>query len=472
MTRRPFPLSMTVTLSALLLSACAVGPDYQRPDVPTPPSFKETEGWKIAEPRQVELDPDWWSRFDDPILDRLEREVSVSSQTILQSEAAYRAAIAAVDSANAALFPTLGVTAGATRAKQNTPISSSRSASIVATDISVGASASWSLDIWGKLRRSLEAAQAGADASAAQLAAARLSVQAALASDYFALRGADELSRLLNATVAAYEKSLQITQNQYRAGTAAKSDVDQATTQLEATRAQAIAVEVTRAQLEHAIAVLLGKPPAKFSLPPEIGMPVPPDLPLSLPSALLERRPDVAAAERLMAESNAQIGVAVSAFFPSLTLTGSTSNSASSLGSLFNASNNVWAFGPSLAETVIDWGAREAQLTQARANFDQQVASYRQSVLTAFQQVEDDLVSLSRLAREAVVEDRAVESASEAERLIFNQYKAGTVAYTSVITAQTAALSARQSALTIHQNRLTTMVALMQALGGGWQGLQ
>jgi NodT family efflux transporter outer membrane factor (OMF) lipoprotein len=457
--------------AALSLSACAVGPDYQRPDAPMPAAFKESKDWKQAEPQEVNADPAWWSRFHDPELDRLEREVSVSSQSILQSEAAYRAAVAAADAANAQLFPTVGVSGGASRTKQSATLAPGRTASSVVTEISAGASASWTVDVWGKLRRSLEAAQASADAGAAQVAAARLTVQAALASDYFALRGADELSRLLNATVAAYEKSLKITRNQYRAGTAAKSDVDQATTQLESTRSQAIAVEITRAQLEHAIAVLLGKAPADFTLTPVEDMLDPPEIPLALPSTLLERRPDVAAAERQMAAANAQVGVAIAAYFPSLTLGGSVTNSSTAIGTLFSASNQVWSFGPSLAETVIDWGAREAAVAQARANYDAQVASYRQTVLAALGQVEDDLVAASRLAHEAVVEKRAVDSASEAERLIFNQYKAGTVAYTSVVTAQAAALAARQSLLTIRQNQLTTAVALLQALGGGWPGL-
>jgi NodT family efflux transporter outer membrane factor (OMF) lipoprotein len=454
--------------TALLLSACAIGPDYERPKVTMPATFKEAAGWKPVEPASVNADPAWWSRFNDPVLDALEREVTVNSLTILQSEAAYRAAVAAADAADSTLFPTAGVNASATRAKSNTSVTGPK----VGTVLTAGASADWSLDVWGKLRRQIEAAQASADASKADLAAATLTVQAALASDYFALRGADELSRLLNATADAYEKSLVITQNQYKAGTAAKSDVDQATTQLETTRVQAIQVEVTRATLEHAIAVLLGKAPADFSLAAvDQALPPPPGFPVSLPSSLLERRPDVASAERQMVAANANIGVAWAAYFPSLTLSGSTSNSSNMLSNLFNASNNVWSFGPSLAETVLDWGARDAQLAQAHANYDGEVANYRQTVLTALQQVEDDLVSGSRLARERVVEERAVQSATEAERLITNQYKAGTVAYTSVVTAQAAALAARQSLLTIHQSQLTNAVSLLQSLGGGWSGL-
>jgi NodT family efflux transporter outer membrane factor (OMF) lipoprotein len=469
MTKRRRTKLEAVLLSSILLSACAVGPDYQRPDAPISASFKEAGDWKVSAPQKVNDDPTWWSHFNDPLLDQMERQVTVSSQTILQAEAAYRSALAAADSANAALFPTVSVTAGATRAKQSLSLNGTRGQAVVGNDFSAGASASWALDVWGKLRRSLESAQASAEASNDQLAAARLTIQAALASDYFSLRGADELQRLLDSTVVAYDKSLTITRNQYRAGTAAKSDVDQAITQLESTRSQALAVRVTRSQLEHAIAVLLGKAPANFSIAVTDGLPPAPELPIGLPSALLERRPDVAVAERQMASANALIGVAIAAYFPDLTLSAATSNSASTIGNVLRASNNVWSFGPSLAETIVDWGARDAQVAQARANYDVEVANYRQTVLTALQQVEDDLISISQLTREAEVEERAVTSASEAERLITNQYRAGTVAYTSVVTAQTAALTAKQSALTIHQSQLTTLVALLQALGGGWQ---
>ena len=455
---------------SLLLSACAVGPDYERPTAPTPTSFKETEGWKVSQPQAVDADPNWWSIFNDPVLDGLEKDVTVNSQNILAAEAAYRAAMATVDQADAALFPVIGVNGGFTRAKGSTvdPLSGNRVSS-VGNEITAGATASWSLDVWGKLRRTIEAAQATADSSGDQLAAARLTAQSALASNYFSLRGADELKRLLDATVVAYEKSLQITQNQYKSGTAAKSDVDQALTQLETTRSQAIAVGTTRAQLEHAIAVLLGKAPAEFSLAVAPDLADTPSFPVTVPSVLLERRPDIAAAERQMASANANIGVAIAASYPDLTFSASTTNSASTFGQLFKAGNNVWSFGPNLAETVIDWGARGAQVDQARATYDQQVANYRQTVLTAFQQVEDDMIALTLLARQGEVEDRAVTAAVEAEKLITNQYRAGTVAYTSVVTAQAAALQAKQSALTIRQTRLTTAVALLQAMGGGWK---
>ena len=462
--------SVSLLTLTLLLSACAVGPDYQRPNAPTPASYKEVGDWKVSEPKAVDADPNWWSIFNDPVLDALEKEVTLSNLTVAQAEAAWRSAVATADQANANLFPTVGASAGVTRAKESASgFGSSSRVSAIGNTYTAGGSLSWEIDVWGKLRRQLESAQATADSQNDQLAAARLTAQSALASDYFALRGADELKRLLDATVVAYERSLKITQNQYKSGTAAKSDVDQALTQLESTRSLAIAVVSTRAQLEHAMAVLLGKAPAQFSVEPIPGLADAPVSPVTLPSALLERRPDIAAAERSMASANALIGVAIAAYYPDLTFDASFSRTAETFDKLLRAGNNVWSFGPSLSETVIDWGARDAGVAGARATYDGQVAAYRQTVLTAFQQVEDDMISLTQLASQAEVEGRAVSSADEAERLITNQYRAGTVAYTSVVTAQAAALSAKQSALTIHQNRLTTTVALLQAMGGGWK---
>jgi NodT family efflux transporter outer membrane factor (OMF) lipoprotein len=455
------PSASLLTLS-LLLSACAVGPDYERPSAPVPVAYKEADGWKVADPKPVDADPNWWSIFNDPVLDQLEKEVTLSNQTVAQAEAAWRAAVATADSANANLFPVIGANADMTRSKGSLN-------NAIGNTFSAGASLSWEIDVWGKLRRQLESAQATADSQNDQLAAARLTAQSALASDYFALRGADELKRLLDATVVAYERSLKITQNQYKSGTAAKSDVDQALTQLESTRSQAIAVVATRAQLEHAMAVLLGKTPAQFTVETVNDLADAPVSPVTLPSALLERRPDIAAAERQMAANNAQIGVAIAAYYPDLTFDASFSRTAETFDKLLRAGNNVWSFGPSLSETVIDWGARDATVALARANYDGQVAAYRQTVLTAFQQVEDDMISLTQLASQAEVEGRAVASADEAERLITNQYRAGTVAYTSVVTAQAASLAAKQSALTIRQNRLTTTVSLLQAMGGGWK---
>jgi NodT family efflux transporter outer membrane factor (OMF) lipoprotein len=462
------PSASLLTL-ALLLSACAVGPDYQRPSAPVPTAYKEADGWKVADPKPVNADPNWWSIFNDPVLDQLEKEVTLSNQTVAQAEAAWRAAIAAADQANASLFPVVAANAGMTRAQQSASgFGSAGRVSEIGNTYTAGGSLSWTIDVWGKLRRTLEAAQDTADADHDQLAAALLTAQSALASDYFALRGADELKRLLDATVVAYERSLKITQNQYKSGTAAKSDVDQALTQLESTRSSAIAVVATRAQLEHAMAVLIGKAPAEFSVAPAANMAAAPVSQVAVPSALLERRPDIAAAEKQMASANAQIGVAIAAYYPDLTFDASFSRTAETLDKLLRAGSNAWSFGPNLSETVIDWGARDAGVAQARATYDGQVAAYRQTVLTAFQQVEDDMISLSQLAKQEEVEDRAVASADEAERLITNQYRAGTVAYTSVVTAQAASLAAKQSALTIRQNRLTTTVSLLQAMGGGW----
>jgi len=462
MNRFAKPSLLTLTL---LLSACAVGPDYERPTVTTPTIYKEADGWKVSEPKAVDADPEWWSIFNDPLLDQFEKEVASSNQSVAQAEAAWRGAVAAADQAQSALFPTVSANAGFARQKESV----GSLGGSVSNTYTAGGSLSWEVDVWGKLRRTLEAAQATADADHDALAAAKLTEQAALASDYFALRGADELKRLLDATVVAYERSLKITQNQYKSGTAAKSDVDQALTQLESTRSQAIATVTTRSQLEHAIAVLLGKAPADFAIAIEPGLADTPATPVAVPSALLERRPDIAEAERQMASANANIGVAIAAYYPDLTFDASFTRTAETFSKLLRAGNNVWSFGPSLSETVLDWGARDAQVAQARASYDGTVAAYRLTVLTAFQQVEDDMINLTQLAKQEEVEGRAVASAVEAERLITNQYRAGTVAYTSVVTAQAAALSAKQSALTIRQSRLTATVSLLQAMGGGWK---
>ncbi|HKF60133.1 MAG TPA: efflux transporter outer membrane subunit, partial [Dongiaceae bacterium] len=315
-------------------------------------------------------------------------------------------------------------------------------------------------------------ASANAQASGADLAAARLSAQGSLATNYFELRVADELKALLDAEVAAFEHSLTITQNKYDAGTAAKTDVAQAETQLEQTRAQAINVGVGRAQFEHAIAVLIGKPPAELTIAPVRFSMTPPPVPVGVPSELLERRPDIATAERTMASANAQIGVAISSFYPTINLTGSYGFTGLALDGLFAASNAVWAVGPELALTVFDAGNRQAQVEQARATYDQDVALYRQTVLTAFQQVEDQLAALRILEQEAAVQDRAVAAALEAERLTLNQYEAGTVDYTTVVTAQTTSLNNQQTALSVMQSRILANVSLVEALGGGWTTAQ
>lgn len=447
--------------SALLLtlSACTAGPDYKRPDAPTPAAYKETKDWKIAEPQQAGSNQAWWSVYNDAVLDDLEKQVAISNESVKASEAAYRQAVALVGEARAGFFPTLSLGSSLQQSHQQSQTTTQYSGSIGAT---------WEIDVWGKIRREVESAKAGVQVSAADLAAAKLSLQAELATDYFQLRAEDEIQRLLNATVDAFSRSLQIAQNRYDAGVAAKTDVVSAQAQLESTRAQAINVGVQRSQLEHAIAVLIGKPPADFTLSPTPGViSVIPLTPPGVPSVLLERRPDIAAAERQMAEANAQIGVAVSAYYPSITLDGSVGFAAAALSSFFAPESLVWAVGPSLAETLFDGGLREAQVEAAKASYEQTVALYRQTVLTAFQQVEDQLAALRILAQQAAVQEGAVKAAQEAQRLTLNQYEAGTVDYTSVITAQANALSSEQTAIGILENRATASVSLISALGGG-----
>lgn len=458
------------------ITSCSVGPDYQRPSAPVPAGYKEG-GWKPGEPRDVDRGA-WWSIYDDPVLDRLEREIDVSNQNLKAAEAAFRQASAVVTEARAGYFPVLSAAASATRTGQGSGGRSTLSGvtgvggggSVTTYDLT--ANASWTIDVWGRIRRTVESDVANAQASAADLAAARLSAQAALATAYFELRSSDELKRLLDAAVVAFTQSLQITRNQYAVGVAGQADVVTAETQLETTRAQSIAVGVQRAQFEHAIAALVGRPPAELSIelaPMPTNVPV---IPVGMPSTLLERRPDIAAAERLMAATNAQIGVAEAAFYPDLTLSASYGFTSTALDTLIRASNSLWSVGGQLSETVFDAGFRSAQVAAARAVYDQDVANYRQTVLIAFQQVEDELAALQILAEQSSVEANAVRLARLAEQLTLNQYKAGTVPYTAVITAQTTALADEETALTVLQNRLLATVTLVQALGGGWDAAQ
>jgi NodT family efflux transporter outer membrane factor (OMF) lipoprotein len=462
-------------LLAAILAGCAVGPNYHRPSAPVPERFKEAAGWKPAEPREAASGTDWWSVYDDPTLDGLEKQIDVSNQTLKQSLAAWREAVAVVSAARASYFPSIGVTATGTRSGGPGALETAVAENAVPAGTShpinqfnLSGTASWDLDIWGKIRRTVESDVANAQASEADLAAARLSAQATLATDYIELRVTDEMKQLLDDTVAAYKRSLQITQNQYNVGVAAKTDVITAETQLEGAESQEINTGVMRATLEHAIAVLVGKPPADFSIAAARFGTVVPVVPTGLPSTLLERRPDVAAAERSMAAMNAQIGVAIAAYFPDLTLSGSYGFVNDVVSGLVKAPNTIWSFGGNAADTLLDFGLRPAQVRQARAAYDAAVASYRQTVLTAFQQVEDNLATLRILERQYSVQDQATKSANLAVELTLNQYKAGTVAYTAVVTAQAIALADAQTLLTIRQNRLTASVALIQALGGGW----
>lgn len=465
---------MIALLASVAVSACAVGPNYVRPTTPTSPTFKEAAGWTVATPSDALDRGDWWSLFNDPDLDALERKVEVSNQNLAAAEAAYREARAVVREQRSALFPTVSLDAAGSQAKGGGTITTGSggggSGSGVANNYKVDIGATWELDVWGSIRRTIEGAKASAQASAADLAAARLSAQGELAADYFQLRETDAEIALLNATVAAYTRALEITRNNYNAGISAKTDVLQAQTQLANAQAQRIGLDQQRAQLEHAIAVLVGEAPANFSIPvrQQWAQDVP-DVPVTVPSLLLQRRPDIAGAERRVAAANAQVGVAEAAYFPTLSLTGSYGYTGASLANLFNASTNFWSYGAAAAETLLDFGARRARTAEAKATYEQTVAQYRQTTLTAFQNVEDQLAASRVLAQQYEKQRDASLAADEAERLTLNQYKAGTIAYTGVITTQTAALTARVALAQAVRNRQTTAVALIQAMGGGWR---
>jgi len=458
------------------VSGCAVGPDYKRPTTAVPPAFKEAGAWKTAEPKDTAVHAAWWQDFGNPTLTELESQLELSNQSLRAAEANYRQARALVRSARAAFFPTLGVQGSATRGGGTTQGTTANSGTAgtasssgkVQTTYSASADFNWELDLWGRIRRSTESARASAEASAADLAGARLSLQAELAADYFNLRIVDAQKQLLERTVAAYEETVRLTENRYNAGVVMRSDVVQAQVQLKSAQAQLIDVDADRAQLEHAIAVLLGKPPAELSLTlieTEITLP---DSPQAVPSDLLEQRPDIAGAERRVAAANAQIGVARSAFFPQLTLSGSGGYRSSTTADLFSLPNRIWSLGPALAETLFNGGARLAENERAQAAYDETVAQYRQTVLTGMQEVEDNLASLRILTDEARVENEAVELARESVRLITNQYKAGTVAYIDVVNLQATLYANERTALALRGRRITAHINLVKALGGGW----
>ena len=458
---------------ASALFGCSVGPDYVRPTTESPSAYKEALPFKSATPRDQEPRGNWWAVFKDPQLDALVSQVEVSNQTIKAAEARVREARAMTQAARAALFPMVDASAGATR-------SGSRSANFgsaagtgsqggsVRNNYNVALDVSWEVDLWGRVRRTIEASEATAQASAADLESAKLSAQAQLAENYFLLRVQDAQIRLLNDTVDGYQRSLQLTRNQYAVGVAARADVAQAETQLKSTQAQVIDAGLQRAQLEHAIAVLLGKAPAQFSISAEVVPTEFPAIPSALPSELLERRPDIAAAERRAAAANAQIGVAEAAFFPSLTLSATGGFQSSVLSQLFSLPSRYWSLGSALAQAIFDAGLRRAQTAQAIATYDENVANYRQTVLAGFQEVEDNLAALRILRDAAAVQDDAVKSALESRAITLNQYRAGTANYLAVVVAQATALTNERTALSILGRRLTASVALIKALGGGW----
>jgi NodT family efflux transporter outer membrane factor (OMF) lipoprotein len=460
--KKLFVLKILLVL-LMVISGCSVGPDYKRPDASVPSSFKELKGWRQALPRDQEIRTNWWETFDDPLLNSLEEQVSVSNQSIALAESQYRQAQALAQLARANYFPTVNAGAAYTHSLP----AGNTSGAIDQHQVSLNAA--WEVDLWGRVRRQVESSKASSEASFADLQAMRLSMQAELALNYFQLRTLDAQKKNLEQAVAAYGKALELTQNRYRAGVVAKADVAAAQTQLKSAQAQAIDVGIQRAQLEHAIAILTGKPPANFSLTPVTFVVPQIKIPVGIPSDLLERRPDIASAERKMAAANAQIGVAQAAYYPTLSLSGSLGYASTELASLFTSPSFFWALGPTaLAATLFDGGARKAQTEQAKAAYDGTVAFYRQTVLTGFQDVEDNLAALRILDEEAQSQELAVKSAQESVILTTNQYKAGIVSYLNVVTVQTIALTNERSAINISGQRLNAAILLVKALGGGW----
>jgi NodT family efflux transporter outer membrane factor (OMF) lipoprotein len=463
----PIANRLILPLFIIQLTACMVGPDYVRPAADLPKAFKEVKGWKQAQPRDTVLPGKWWHLYNDSQLNDLEEQVFIGNQSIRQAEAQYRQAQHLVQSAQSAFFPILNMTGTFNRFRAAT--GQSVAVAGVRNLFGTAVNAAWEPDLWGSVRRQVESNTGNAQASAATLQALLLSSQATLADDYFQLRVLDSRKALLDETVAAYTKTLQIIRNRYAVGIVSKADVAQAETQLESVRAQAINLGVQRAKLEHAIAVLIGKSPAEVSLTPVQLNVQPPAIPVSLPSELLERRPDIATAERNVSAANAQIGVAKAAYYPTLNLAATNGFQSSTIETLFTIARRYWALGPAgAAITLFDGGAKHSQYKQAIDGFDATVAGYRQTVLTGFQEVEDNLAALRILEDESIVQEKAVNAAKEALKLTVNQYQAGTISYLNVMTAQTAALSNQQTAVQLQGERLTASVLLIKALGGGW----
>ncbi|EXF93021.1 RND transporter [Pseudomonas fluorescens HK44] len=464
---------LSLSLSVLMLSACAIGPDYQRPPVAEPAQYKQADGWRQATPSDSLARGAWWELYGDQQLNELVEKLNSANQTVAQSEAQYRQAQALVRSARGAFFPTVDLSAGKTRSSQGTGSSSSSLSSTssgIRDTYNTQLGVSWEADVWGKLRRGLEANKASAEASFADLAAMRLSQQSELVQNYLQLRVIDQQKRLLQATVENYQRSLQMTENQYRAGVSGKDAVAQAQTQLKSTQADMVDLIWQRAQFENAIAVLIGSPPADFNLAETQNIPTLPQVPLSLPSQLLERRPDIASAERSVIAANANIGVAKAAYYPDLTLSMSGGYSSSTYSNLISLPNRFWSVGPKLAMTLFDGGQRSAEVDRSEAAYDQTVAKYRQTVLDGFREVENYLVQLKVMEDEAAVRQEALDAARESLRLTLNQYKAGLIAYLDVVVVQATALSNERSVLSLQQSRLIASVNLIAALGGGWDG--
>jgi NodT family efflux transporter outer membrane factor (OMF) lipoprotein len=463
-------------LAAAVLSGCAFTPPYERPATPQPAAFKELQGWAPAAPADALDRGPWWTLFNDPVLDSLVRQVEVSNQNVAAAVAAYSQARALVAQQRASLFPTVTLTGGANRngngGGSNGNGNNGNDGGRTSNSFRLNIGSSWEPDVWGRLRAGISAAQANAQASAADLASARLSAQGELAADYFSLRSVDAQRALLATTIEGYQRVLKITQNRFDVGIVPHSDVYQAETQLASAQSDDLTLARQRAQLEHAIAVLIGKAPADFALAPAQWNVTVPDVPIGVPSTLLERRPDIAAAERAVAAANAQIGIVRAAYFPQIGLTASYGPSASAIGDLFKASSVAWALGLSATETIFNGGANRAAVQGADAAREQAVARYRQTVLTAFSDVEDQLAATRVLAQQQELQRQASAAADKVEEQVLNRYKAGQVSYSEVVQAQVTALNARRALVQTQGNRQTTAVALIQSLGGGWHADQ
>jgi len=471
-------------LASLLLTlpmACAVGPDYVKPEVAKPAQqYKEMKGWKVAQPKDEAPRGKWWkilSEWDnaaDPELDALEAQIDISNQTIKQSEASFTQARAMVSEARASFFPNANLDVSRQRTNSPPPSNSQQffeAPGVIYPSYSASISTQWELDVWGRIRRTVESDQASAQAGAADLAAARLSAQAQLATTYINLRYADEQKRLLDSLVGYYEKTLQLTQNMYDAGISRRSDLVQAQQQLASGKADAIDIGVQRAQYEHAIAVLVGRSPSDFGIPVTSDVPLAPDVPLSVPSELLERRPDIAGAERRVAAANAQLGVSEAGYFPTLKLNAYgayQSLSFEHFSQLFSNPTRTWSIGPDFSLPILDFGSNNAKMREAVATYDQVVASYRQTVLSGFQEVEDNLAALRILGEEIEAQRQSVALSQRAMTLVLNQYKEGEGRYLDVLTAENAMAKSEMSLLSVEQKRMTAAITLIKALGGGW----
>jgi NodT family efflux transporter outer membrane factor (OMF) lipoprotein len=475
-------LASSLVAASIALAACKVGPNYRKPDAPVPVAYKElpTDApvWKPSTPQDGKDRGIWWSIYSDPKLDELEREVKVSNQNVKEFEAEYRDAVALLHEARAMLFPTVSINGGVQRggggggtAAVSSAVGSGAGGS-THTEFTLEPNISWQPDLWGTIRRQVESRKAGVQMSEANLANALLSAQATLAADYFDLRASDSLRTLLAQSIDLDRRVVEITENEMKSGTATNGDLASAQAQLQAAEAQLIAVDQTRGTFEHAIAVLTGHLPSQLTIPQAPLASTVPEVPVAVPSTLLERNPAIAAAERQMQQESALIGATIGSYFPTLNLSAIGGYAGNPLSSLFNVGNRIWSLGASASDTLFQGGYQVAAVAAARANYDQFVATYRQTVLSSFQSVEDELLALRVLQNEAEFQTQAVKSSQLAADVALNEFNAGTVAYTTVATAVQTLLANQQAALTIQQNRLVASVTLIEALGGGWETSQ